>query len=336
MILFEDSQWLVVNKPTGIATHGGRPGDIGAQEWLDLHLDRKTFVCSRLDIGTSGVLIFAKTKAASGLAQKIHESDSATKEYVLESHATSDRGEWSIEGTAFRKIGPARYRATIHRGKTHQIRKHAQASGIPILGDEEYGGRAAPRLYLHCEKLSWPGVPAIAAPLPPGFENPAHACIDYRLDWLSSITNTFRVRSAPALDRIGGAQSELTEFYPNEPDDVIEHGLRYPASKFPMELRNQRRWVFKNARGKKVAVVQASYTLALAAAAGGAEVVFLVDAAFGAAKKAFAMNGLRAKFVDEAGSKWLARKKAAVDLLVSPKQPPGYERWSLPLDLTGV
>lgn len=58
------------------------------------------------------------------------------------------------EGAVF-----ALYKAVIHRGRTHQIRRHAAESGIPLLGDEQYGGPTFSRLCLHCEALSWPGIP---------------------------------------------------------------------------------------------------------------------------------------------------------------------------------
>lgn len=83
VILYSDDQWLVVDKPYGIATHGGDAGDVGVQEWLALHLNQKTYVCSRLDIGTTGVLLLAKTPAASAAAERIHIEDTAEKIYYF-------------------------------------------------------------------------------------------------------------------------------------------------------------------------------------------------------------------------------------------------------------
>ena len=72
MILHQDKNWLVVDKPEGLATHAGKPGELGVVEWLELHHGLKTFVVSRLDRGTSGALLLALNPKASALAQRIH------------------------------------------------------------------------------------------------------------------------------------------------------------------------------------------------------------------------------------------------------------------------
>lgn len=174
-ILYEDSDWLAVNKPTGLATHAARPGDTGMVEWLALHQDRQLHICSRLDKGTSGVLLFAKHAAASSQAQQIHEQQLARKTYIFLStqRYRSDTGK----GTSWQKSEPLAgkecstlfrlaakghgfycYEAVIQRGRTHQIRQHAAMSGVPILGDDEYGGHPFSRLCLHCRTVEWPSI----------------------------------------------------------------------------------------------------------------------------------------------------------------------------------
>lgn len=340
-LLFENSDWLVVDKPTGLSTHGAYPGDTAMQEWLDLHWDRKTYVCSRLDKGTSGVLILAKTPDASGRAQKIHESETSAKEYVFLSSRVSDRGEWKdatpLDGaparTEFRRLetarGRTRYRALIRRGRMHQIRRHARHSGVPILGDDEYGGGAAPRLYLHCRKIDWPEIPGgLEAPIPPSFDEPRHIFFDRRLDYLPSITDAFRCidrGEVPGVkepvDLFGGHAAaspilkEIARFYPvegAEPLEVTEHGLRYRASGFWPALRDLRRRVFRESRGKRVAVLRAADgSLSAAAAAGGAEVVCTLGGA--SSRLNFSANGLdksgRGKFVRETPRRWLERQR---------------------------
>jgi 23S rRNA G2069 N7-methylase RlmK/C1962 C5-methylase RlmI len=173
-LIFEDDNWLVVDKPPGVSTHGAFPGDMAMQEWLGLHWDVETFVCSRLDKGTSGVLMFARNAAASGEAQRVHERDESEKEYLflssIDSFARGHEAQWrcdaELDGLAaftrfkrLRQVGRhVLYSATISRGRTHQIRRHAQRCGIPILGDAEYGGSVAPRLFLHCHMVRWPGM----------------------------------------------------------------------------------------------------------------------------------------------------------------------------------
>ncbi len=220
VILYSDEQWLVVDKPYGIATHGGDAGDVGVQEWLALHLNQKTYVCSRLDIGTTGVLLFAKTAAASAAAERIHIEDAAEKIYYFlsASDVRPSRGEhWICEQPLDQKSARTEffferklahdvflYRAKISRGRMHQIRRHASLSGCALWGDTDYGGLPAPRIALHCAELHWPNLPApIRSPLPECFSERAHAlgrthlealaALDRRGVWLSSICSAWRV-----------------------------------------------------------------------------------------------------------------------------------------------
>jgi len=233
MILYRDNHWLVVNKPAGLATHGPRFGELGVVEWLELHLNLKTHPVSRLDRGTSGVLLLALDPAASGRAQAIHEQGTALKTYEFLSEVDSRRSgladQWSrddeLDGRAAdthferlgpmadrpstRRPGPNLYRARIARGRRHQIRRHAAASGVPILGDSDYGGARWPRLCLHCREVVWPELTRpLTAPLPPSFEalrdttgtaDPAALalafalCRDRRGEWLPAVSNAWRV-----------------------------------------------------------------------------------------------------------------------------------------------
>jgi 23S rRNA G2069 N7-methylase RlmK/C1962 C5-methylase RlmI len=209
--LFENDDWLVVDKPTGVSTHGAFPGDVALQEWIQLHWDKTTHVCSRLDKGTSGVLIFAKTAAASARAQRVHEALSSQKEYVFLSHARLLESEFQsnepLDGalceTRFRflqAVGNAfLYAATIQRGRMHQIRRHASKAGIPVLGDVDYGGKPAERLFLHCHKTRWPEIEAmLESPLPESFlvtnllQRAVSVALERRGKLLSGICNAFR------------------------------------------------------------------------------------------------------------------------------------------------
>jgi 23S rRNA G2069 N7-methylase RlmK/C1962 C5-methylase RlmI len=220
IILFSDERWLVVDKPYGIATHGGDAGDVGVQEWLNLHLNEKTFVCSRLDIGTTGVLLFAKTPAASALAEQIHTDGKAEKVYyfLADKDVRKTRGaQWTCDEPLDDKHALTQfyfekqlakqvylYRAVIARGRKHQIRRHAALSGCPLSGDTEYGGVPAPRIALHCAELRWPELPSVICSKLPEYFNPdAHVfgntflecltALDRRGEWIRSISNAWRV-----------------------------------------------------------------------------------------------------------------------------------------------
>lgn len=220
-ILYEDDSWLAVDKPTGLATHAARPGDLGAVEWLALHKGLKLHICSRLDKGTSGVLLFAKDSTASALAQQIHEHDRARKTYLFLSTTGYGSGKgndatWQntrpLAGkecsTTFRLVkrgcGCYLYEAVISRGRTHQIRQHAAMSGVPILGDDEYGGAPFPRLCLHCHKVEWPTIEdPLTAPPPDTFSLPlagasslvvdGAAAVERRGDWPLLVSNSYRL-----------------------------------------------------------------------------------------------------------------------------------------------
>jgi 23S rRNA G2069 N7-methylase RlmK/C1962 C5-methylase RlmI len=170
-VLFANEHWLVINKPTQLSTHGAFEGDLGLAEWVQLHLREQVFVCSRLDKGTSGVLVFARTAGASGAAQRIHEKELSEKTYIFVTQAKRAQQlpkSWTesseIDGksahTEFvfvQEVGDFTfYEARIRRGRTHQIRIHASRCCVPILGDCEYGGADFPRLMLHCRKSRWP------------------------------------------------------------------------------------------------------------------------------------------------------------------------------------
>ena len=170
-ILYEDGDWLIVDKPIGLATHGTRSGDTGLVEWLALHQGRHLHICSRLDKGTSGVLLFATHAEASGRAQVIHEQQQARKRYrFISTRHHKGKDSWRVEepldgrkcSTRFRMVAEGQgyfcYEATIHRGRTHQIRRHAASAGVPILGDNRYGGQTFLRLCLHCCEVSWPEI----------------------------------------------------------------------------------------------------------------------------------------------------------------------------------
>ncbi len=231
MILHQDEHWLVVDKPAGMATHAPRAGELGAVEWLELHLGLKTHVVSRLDRETSGVLLLARDAASSARAQRIHEEGGSRKVYEFlsdrDAGAAGLGAEWvrddEIDGkvarTEFRRLGAVgrywSYRAEIARGRTHQIRRHAAASGVPILGDGEYGGAAWPRLCLHCAEVRWPGIaepvragrPASFGEVKAGAVDLGYAlCRDRRGDWIAAVSDAYR---AVHRDEISGVPASV-------------------------------------------------------------------------------------------------------------------------------
>ncbi len=200
-ILFENEKYLVINKPAGVAVHGGSGIGAGVIEILRdvLQIPRLELI-HRLDRDTSGCLAMAKNRQALVQAQtqfrkrsvkKIYETlvwghwpeKLKTVQLKLQRYETSwgeRRVRVSSNGQSARtdfaildRIGPAgegagytatRLQATLHTGRTHQIRVHTSANSHPILGDDKYGRKASEaypelqvqRLCLHAKKLVIP------------------------------------------------------------------------------------------------------------------------------------------------------------------------------------
>jgi 23S rRNA (cytosine1962-C5)-methyltransferase len=174
---------VLAHKPGGVTTHRSSPEHLGFVEWLGLQSGQTLYVCHRLDKETTGAILFAKSSQAAAQLSGLFAQRKIHKQYFLVSDHCSEQEEWEVhenekkeglpplrkatdplnqEGeswTRFKRLGGHEglylYSAQPITGKTHQIRKHAVKSKIPILGDDLYGGSPFPRLMLHCHKLTW-------------------------------------------------------------------------------------------------------------------------------------------------------------------------------------
>jgi RluA family pseudouridine synthase len=186
-VLYEDDSIIAVDKPPGLPTHAtadsGRPHLIGL---VEAHLGSDYVgVHQRLDRDTSGVVLFAKSRAANpGLARAFAERLVEKTYHALTARPRSlppprwtARGRLAAEGkrrmstvgsggqeaeTQFRVLeslpGGLLVEARPLSGRKHQIRVHLADAGLPILGDEVYGrpSRGIPRLMLHAVRLALP------------------------------------------------------------------------------------------------------------------------------------------------------------------------------------
>lgn len=198
-ILFNEEGLLVVDKQPGIVVHGGREG-LGLSLVERLAAFRassgETYlgVHSRLDVGTSGALLFTTDPARNAAIRQSLEAGTLRRSYValvslrprtelrergtLAFSLAFERGRASVGGssgkpsvTHYRVVARHAERALVEleleTGRTHQIRASLAHVGAPIVGDELYGGPSAPRIFLHAQALSGPPLMSpIVAPVP--------------------------------------------------------------------------------------------------------------------------------------------------------------------------
>jgi 23S rRNA pseudouridine955/2504/2580 synthase len=194
-ILYEDAGLIVVNKPSGIAVHGGSGISLGVIEALRLlhpQEAKRLELVHRLDKETSGCLLVAKKRSVlTALHQALREHRIEKVYFTLvqghwpqalteidvpleKNHLSS--GEWFVrpgQGKAARtgfKVLHYYKNATLlevqlYSGRTHQIRVHAAHAGHPVAGDDKYGNRefnqmlkgfGLSRLFLHAARLKVP------------------------------------------------------------------------------------------------------------------------------------------------------------------------------------
>ncbi len=192
-IVYEDDDLLVVNKPAGVAVHGGSGMSHGVIEALRAaRPDAKELdLVHRLDRETSGCLIVAKKRSAlRNLHAQLREGTTEKRYLALvcgkwnlghkrielaldtrerrggERHvAVRDHGKVAV--STFRPVQffgnvASLMEVTIDTGKTHQIRVHAAYAGHPVAGDDKYGDRAKndelkayglDRMFLHAASI---------------------------------------------------------------------------------------------------------------------------------------------------------------------------------------
>lgn len=191
-ILHEDNHLIVLNKPAGIAVHGGSGVDYGVIEALRSLRPQQKFLelVHRLDKDTSGVLLVAKKRSALK-----HMHDQLRYKKMQKDYLALVKGEWSAQDkvvkqpllkltlksgerivrvnaegkpseTRFKIVqryqGCTLVQASPVTGRTHQIRVHCQYAGHPIACDDKYSEQAfddsmrslgLSRLFLHAAEL---------------------------------------------------------------------------------------------------------------------------------------------------------------------------------------
>ena len=193
-ILYEDDELLVVDKPAGLAVHGGSRIRFGLIDVLRQHRGEDGFLelAHRLDRGSSGCLAIARNRSALLNMQLQFRKRTVQKTYWalvagqwpdhvrdirqplrINRHHAKHRKAVVDEGgmethTRFRPleqfVQSCLVEARIETGRTHQIRVHAAGAGHPVVGDDRYGSRRVNgwareqgfrRLFLHARSLGF-------------------------------------------------------------------------------------------------------------------------------------------------------------------------------------
>jgi 23S rRNA pseudouridine955/2504/2580 synthase len=183
-IVYEDASILVIDKPAGVAVHGGSGVSFGVIESLRAARPQAKVLelAHRLDRDTSGLLIVAKKRTAlvelhrmlrQGEVEKLYlavvkgdykgpqEIRAPLHKYVAASGerrvAVTERGRSALTRVRVLKRTAefSLLEVRLLTGRTHQIRVHLAHVGHPVVGDEKYGGGAAKRLLLHAAKLAF-------------------------------------------------------------------------------------------------------------------------------------------------------------------------------------
>jgi 23S rRNA pseudouridine955/2504/2580 synthase len=193
-IVHEDDNLLVIDKPSGIAVHGGSGVSFGVIEGLRALRPGETLeLVHRLDRDTSGVLIVARNTGALRTVHALLRDGGFEKRYLalvkgkwelgrkrIDIPLRTDLrvgGERTVRADASGKPSLSEFRpvqffgklatlmeVTLFTGRTHQIRVHAQHAGHPVAGDEKYGDEefnaqmkvlGLNRMFLHAHSVSF-------------------------------------------------------------------------------------------------------------------------------------------------------------------------------------
>lgn len=195
-IVYADQDLMVINKPSGIATHPGPgcPESVTCLSEVRRLASSWVYPVHRLDRPTSGLLIFARSQEVARLIRAAFENDAVAKTYLAivrghtpqvgtidkplahptkgtlqsaETHFTTityGTGSWPV-----RPYPTSRYslvKLCPKTGRTHQLRRHMASMSHPIIGDTCYGDGAhnkawenemgMRRLWLHAAQISFP------------------------------------------------------------------------------------------------------------------------------------------------------------------------------------
>ncbi|MFL2719437.1 MAG: RluA family pseudouridine synthase [Gammaproteobacteria bacterium] len=151
-IIYEDKNYIIINKPTGIAVHGGTDNKFGLITIMRDMFSEKIDLCHRIDKETSGCLVFSLNKKSTKHFNYLLQSRKVTKKYkaILKGAISKDifinnyiGDEPQLAISKFNIINSSKNASyvdiEITTGRTHQIRIHSNEIGHPVINDSKHG-----------------------------------------------------------------------------------------------------------------------------------------------------------------------------------------------------
>ncbi|HMD72452.1 MAG TPA: RluA family pseudouridine synthase [Steroidobacteraceae bacterium] len=193
-VIFQDRHLLVIDKPSGVAVHGGSGMSFGVIEALRASRPRETLeLVHRLDRDTSGCLLIARDRSTLSALHALIREGGLHKTYLalvagswqlgtkrIDAPLSTDsreHGERHVRVASSGKASVSIFKPVqffgqlatlmevdIPTGRTHQIRVHASYAGHPLLGDDKYGdrernaelrGHGLRRTFLHAQSVAF-------------------------------------------------------------------------------------------------------------------------------------------------------------------------------------
>ncbi|HET9864670.1 MAG TPA: RluA family pseudouridine synthase [Steroidobacteraceae bacterium] len=193
-VVHEDAQLLVIDKPAGVAVHGGSGVSFGVIEALRAaRPDENLELVHRLDRDTSGLLLIARKPAALRTLHALLREGAVEKKYLalvkgkwelgskridvplrtdirvggertVKAHASGKQAVSVFRPVQFFGKKASLVEVALETGRTHQIRVHAAHAGYPLAGDEKYGDAqfnermqalGLSRMFLHAHQVSF-------------------------------------------------------------------------------------------------------------------------------------------------------------------------------------
>ena len=178
-VLYEDRDCVAIDKPAGLATHRAKGHDDNLLSRVHQFYRQRgekfqIAPIQRLDLGTSGVILFGKGRSAISALGKAMIAGSCTKRYFalvygqvtkpkLLTSSVRAKGTTKHAETSLQPIEVKQHYTLLElalgTGRQHQIRQQLAQEKHPVVGDHRYGGEFAAgldRLFLHCHYLAFP------------------------------------------------------------------------------------------------------------------------------------------------------------------------------------